>query len=228
VNYIRTRFDDVRVIVPLGAMSAATMMACAANTIVLGKHSYLGPTDPQLILETPLGVRAVPAHAIVAQFRLAQSEAANPAQFGAWIPMLQQYGPALIVQCNNVMALGTSMVKDWLERWMFKGDAGASAKANLAATALNDHALHMVHDRFLNRDFLKGLGLKIEDLEKDQAFQDAVLTVFHAVTHTFQFNGTVTKIVENHLGKAFMSKRAPPPMAAMLPFPVAPPPPQRP
>jgi ClpP class serine protease len=28
------------------AMSAATMIACAADVIVMGKHSFLGPIDP--------------------------------------------------------------------------------------------------------------------------------------------------------------------------------------
>jgi hypothetical protein len=55
----------VRVIVRLAAMSAATMMACAADKIVMGKHSYLGPIDPQLRLQTPLGVQQIPAHTIL-------------------------------------------------------------------------------------------------------------------------------------------------------------------
>ena len=49
VQYIRSNFKDVRVFVPLTAMSAATMLACSANVIVMGKHSFLGPIDPQII-----------------------------------------------------------------------------------------------------------------------------------------------------------------------------------
>ena len=51
VSYLRSRFDDIRVIVPLKAMSAATMVACAANQIVLGKHSFPRPTVPQMLVE---------------------------------------------------------------------------------------------------------------------------------------------------------------------------------
>ena len=43
---MRSRFSDVRVVVPQLAMSAATMIACAADEVVFGKHSFLGPTDP--------------------------------------------------------------------------------------------------------------------------------------------------------------------------------------
>ena len=52
VTYLRSRFNHIRVIVPQLAMSAATMIACAANEILMGKHSFLGPTDPQIVLST--------------------------------------------------------------------------------------------------------------------------------------------------------------------------------
>ena len=50
VSYLHSRFSHIRVIVPQLAMSAATMIACTADEIVMGKHSFLGPTDPQLLL----------------------------------------------------------------------------------------------------------------------------------------------------------------------------------
>ena len=50
------------------------------------------------------------------------------------------------------------------------------------------------------------MGLIIEDLEDDQEFQDLILSVFHATTHTF--NGTnAVKIIENHTGKAFVKQQ---------------------
>jgi Serine dehydrogenase proteinase len=82
-------------------MSAATMMACAADEVVLGKHSFLGPIDPQLILNTPLGSRMVPAQAILDQFEHAKKECQDPAKLGARIPMLSHYGPDLLVNCEN-------------------------------------------------------------------------------------------------------------------------------
>ncbi|MCY4309899.1 MAG: hypothetical protein OXC54_01060 [Rhodospirillaceae bacterium] len=59
------------------------MIACAADEIVLGKHSFLGPIDPQLLLPTSLGVRAVPAQAILDQFDRAQRECTDPAKLSA-------------------------------------------------------------------------------------------------------------------------------------------------
>ena len=83
VSYLRSRFSHIRVIVPQLAMSAATMVACAADEIALGKHSFLGPTDPQLVLQTALGTRAVPAQAVLDQFDRAQRECVDPAKLSA-------------------------------------------------------------------------------------------------------------------------------------------------
>ena len=48
VSYLRSRFQHIRVIVPELAMSAATMISCAANEIMMGKHSFLGPSTHNL------------------------------------------------------------------------------------------------------------------------------------------------------------------------------------
>lgn len=65
MSYLRQRFDHIRVIVPLAAMSAATMMALGADCIVMGQHSQLGPIDPQFSITTPEGARTSPAKAIL-------------------------------------------------------------------------------------------------------------------------------------------------------------------
>jgi ClpP class serine protease len=66
VNYLKSMFADIRVIVPQLAMSAGTIMACAARSIVMGKQSSLGPIDPQL------GGRS--AHGILEEFEQAHLE----------------------------------------------------------------------------------------------------------------------------------------------------------
>jgi hypothetical protein len=68
-------------------MSAATMMACVADEIVMGKHSFLGPIDPQLIMMTTLGPRSIPAQAILDQFVKAKAECADTAKLPAWLPI---------------------------------------------------------------------------------------------------------------------------------------------
>ena len=72
VDYLLKVFkDDLRVIVPQLAMSAGTMIACAANEIVMGKQSNLGPIDPQ--------VNGLPAYGVLAEFDRAVRESTHSA-----------------------------------------------------------------------------------------------------------------------------------------------------
>lgn len=216
VIYLRSKFDHIRVIVPQLAMSAATMIACAADCIVLGKHSFLGPIDPQIIINTPLGQRMVPAQAILAQFERAKTECQDPAKLGAWLPMLGQYGPDLLVQCEEASEMSKDLVQSWLESYMFKGEKQRKKKADEIASWLSNHGHFKSHSRHIQRQELEKRGLKIEYLENDQKMQDIFLSIFHATTHTF--NGTpAVKIIENHLGKAFIKQAQP--MIVQIPNP---------
>jgi hypothetical protein len=203
VLYIRSKFDDVRVFVPLTAMSAATMLACSANLIVMGRHSFLGPIDPQIITRDSAGVRSVPAQAVLDQFELAKEQCKDPKLLGAWLPMLPQFGPALLVQCRNAIELSESLVSSWLRAYMFAGEADAAEHAAKVAKTLANHRLFKTHGRHLGRERVKSIGLKILELEADQKLEDAILSVFHAASHTITSTPAV-KIVENHEGKAFI------------------------
>ena len=206
VSYLRTKFSDIRVVIPQSAMSAATMLACASNRIIMGKHSFISPIDPQLILHTQVGVQAVPAQAILDQFELAKSECEDPKKLGSWLPILSQYGPALLIQCRNALDLSKKLVSEWLESYMFAGMEKAGIISLEIAAKLANHKVFKSHGRHINRDKAKDIGLIIDDLEEDQEFQDFILSVFHATTHTF--NGTnAVKIIENHNGKAFIKQQ---------------------
>lgn len=201
VTYIRSKFKHVRVIVPHAAMSAATMISCAADEIVMGKHSFLGPIDPQLVLQTAVGSRMVPAQAILEQFKLAQDEIIkDQAKLSSWITMLNQYGPDLLIQCKNASELSKDLVEDWLGKYMFKND---KVTASNISTWLSTHSNFKTHSRYLSRDVLEAHGLKITKLEDDQDVQDLVLSIHHATSLTFTSTPTA-KIIENHLGKAFI------------------------
>lgn len=205
VSYLRQKFNDIRVIVPHGAMSAATMLACAADRIVMGKQSFLGPIDPQFIIDTQIGRQAVPAQAILQQFEQAKKDCQDPSLLGTWLPILPQYGPALLAQSENASILSKELVSEWLASYMFAGDSQASQKASKIADSLSSHELFMSHKRPISRAKAREFGLQIEDLEADQKLQDLVLSVYHSVTITFDGTPAV-KIIENHKGIAFVKR----------------------
>jgi hypothetical protein len=52
---LRERFDQISVLVPSMAFSAATLFALGANKILMHPHASLGPIDPQVTAKTPDG-----------------------------------------------------------------------------------------------------------------------------------------------------------------------------
>ena len=199
VSYLRSRFPEIRVIVPQLAMSAATMIACAADEIVLGEHSFLGPTDSQIQFRGHL----VPAQAILDQFDLAKQECSDPQKISAWLPLLNQYTPGLLTQCESALDLSKNLVKTWLETYMFGNLKDPSEKAKEVSDWLADHKNFKSHNRHLPRTEIEKKGLKVIHLENDKTYQDLCLSVFHATNILFG-EAPAVKVVENHLGRAFI------------------------
>lgn len=223
VKYLRSKFANIRVIVPQLAMSAATMISCASNEVLLGRHSFLGPTDPQLLLQTGSGRRFVPAQAVLWQFEQAREDCKDKNLWGAWAPILPQYGPDLLVTADNVCRMSAHLVKEWLAQYMFSDLPKKEAKkhATRLAKLLNDHDRMFTHGRHLGFDDLSAAGMRVTRLEADQTLQDAVLSAFHATALLFTTAPACVKVIENHLGKAFLKLSAAPPR----PLPAAPNPP---
>ena len=238
VDYLRSRFTHIRVFVPQAAMSAATMLACAADEIVMGQHSSLGPIDPQFLIRVNNVPQMVPAQAILDQFEMAQSQCQDPKKLASWMPILNQYGPALLVQCQYALKLSRRLVQDWLKKYMFARLPvnQARSRAKSIAEMLADHTRHFTHSRHLSRQVCRAKGLAITDLENDQTTQDLVLSLFHATTITFTGTPAV-KIIENNNRRAFIKiaqpniqnlpiRFLPPPIPAPVPQPLPQPAPQ--
>lgn len=199
VRYTRSRFKDVRAIVPVAAMSAATMWSLSADAIVMGRHSQLGPVDPQM----NFGGGMIPAGAIRRNFTKAQKECADdPRLLSGWVPTLQQYFPGLLEMCEDYTRLSRELVEEYLANYMFKRRRDRAALA-AAARFFADDELHIAHSRGIGREQLKPLSLKIQNLEDDDRLQDLVLTVHHSYTHTFGGTGAI-KIIENNLGRSWL------------------------
>src|SRR5690554_5873394 len=72
VSALRQKYDNIRVIVPITAMSAGTMIALAADSIVISSIGNLGPIDPQLFLGS---INAfIPANEVGKVIKKAQSD----------------------------------------------------------------------------------------------------------------------------------------------------------
>lgn len=199
VKLLRQRFDNIRIIVPSVAKSAATMLAMSGDEIILTEDAELGPTDPQMIIDS----HAHPAHAILKQFEMAKKEInKSKADMAAWIPILQQYGPSRLVDCKNAIDLSKKLVKEWIAKYMLKGQNHAKRKAAIISRYLSGDK-HLSHSRLIDLDTLKRKGVKITfSKEISNQFDEKIKEIYNAMMQTFDRTGAY-KIYENHLGRGF-------------------------
>lgn len=198
-NYLREVFgNDIRVIVPQLAMSGGTMLSCIGKEIIMGKHSNIGPVDPQF--------GGTPCYGIIQEFEKARNDIIkNPETIPMWQLILTKYPPAFIEQCYKAIELSNELIKEWLENGtMFEGDSMKNEKIKNIIKYLNNNKETKIHSRHINSNKAKEIGLKIKVLEEDDALQDAVLSIHHCYMHTFASSSAV-KIIENHLGMATIS-----------------------
>lgn len=199
VDYLREMFGtNIRAIVPQLALSAGTMIACACKSILMGKHSSLGPIDPQY--------KGLPAHGVLEEFKHACDECQiDQTKIPLWQPIIAKYSPTLIGECQKAIAWSEEMVKEWLMNGMLHNNSKADEKVCNIIKELADHALTKSHARHLSASKCKDIGLNIELLEDNQDLQDAVLAVHYACIHTLSATPAV-KIIENHNGIAFIQR----------------------
>jgi hypothetical protein len=175
-------------------MSAGTMIAASCKSIVMGKHSNLGPVDPQ--------INGHPAYAIQEQFKRAYTDIkASPSAAPIWAPMLAQLGVSFVQQCDWAIQYSQKFVAENLEHNMFKGLSDAKERSETISEKLSDLSENKSHEkRFYFQDCID-MGLSIEMLEENEEFQDLVLTIHHCFMHAINVAGVI-KIIENGLGHA--------------------------
>lgn len=196
VDYLRTMFDDITAIVPQMAMSAGTMIALSCNQVIMGKHSSLGPIDPQL------GWWSV--QAILEEFKTIKDEITKDQRSILWWgPILNQYTPTLIGKCAQLSSWAEKMARSWLGDRMFHGDPDKDNKIDTIMNELGSHQTSFDHSRHYSLEACQKLGLKIDPLERDAEIQDAVLAVHHTLIHTLSVTNAA-KIITNNLGQAYV------------------------
>jgi ATP-dependent protease ClpP protease subunit len=215
VDYLHKMFrtkknsvPDIRAIIPQMAMSAGTMISCSCREILMGKHSNLGPIDPQ--------VSGVPAYGVLKEFKTAyQDIKKDPTKIPIWQSIIGQYRPTFLSRCENAILQSNSFVKQQLENVMFHGQKDAKKKANKVVKCLTHYERNRGHDRHIHFDECLAMGLIVKAIEdtvdsngsKDAEFQDLVLTVHHCYMHTLM-NTPAYKIIENHLGTGMCKNQA--------------------
>ncbi len=221
VRLLRSRFADIRFIVPNVAKSAATMLALSGNALVMDVKSELGPTDPQMVFRREGASLMSPAQAILDQFQKAGKEiVGNPGLLPAWMPILNHYAPSLLTECENQLKLAHDLVAEWLEKYMFAADPNGKTKAETISSFFADSHQHLSHGRSIDMVQAKDLGLAVLDMSTDPELNGRVWDLYLAISITFD-NTPAVKIVENDLGDCvvLLGRQMEIPVAALQPTP---------
>lgn len=201
IDYLHSLYDgNIRAIVPQMAMSGGTLIALSCQEIMMGRQSSLGPVDPQ--------IGGMPAQGILEEFNLAAKEIANDqSRIPLWQPIVAKYWPTLITSCQHAIDWSDDLMRRYLTNCMFKNDQAniRDQKITQIANLLGKQSTSKSHNRHISQDVAASLGLNVTKLEADDALQDLVLTLHHALTITFAQTAAV-KIIENHKGVAYVQQ----------------------
>lgn len=197
VKILRNKFKDIRFIITGSAKSAATMLAMSGNSILMDDAAEVGPIDPQV----RVGGRYSPAGSIIEQFdRATEVLKKSPDELPVWVPILREFAPALLVECENYMSLSKTLVSTWLEKYMFAQDQEAKEKARKIAMHLANEKNFLSHARRVDSAELEKIGVKIKRLSNEKSeIQDAIRQLHLAIMATLDGTGAV-KIFENSEG----------------------------
>ena len=193
VTYLKKMFnDDIRAIIPQISMSAGTMIAMSCKSIIMGEQSSLGPIDPQM--------GGLACQAVIDEFNDAVKQVSkDPASLGLWQVIISKYRPTDLTACQNAVKWAEKLASDWLSQ------ANPAIDVGKVFSVFLNHKHSFSHAKHMSKQECKNAGLNIEDLEKDQNLQDAVLSLHHAYMIYFD-KYMVSKVVENQQNGSYIQQ----------------------
>ena len=212
VRFIREKHKNVGVIVPGMAKSAGTIFAMAADEILMGKVSSLGPIDAQIISN---GKRFSADAFLDGLKKICKKASEDKALELAYIPMLQNLSPGEIQHCENAQSFSKTLVTKWLKDYKFKNwlihrssnmpvtEEDREKRAEKIASELCNHGRWLTHGRSLGIDELRGLKLEITDYSLDPKLNDAITRYFTLLQMSFETN--IYKIYETPCSQIYRS-----------------------
>ncbi len=194
VSLIRGQVESLRVIISERAKSAATLIALAADEILMSDTSELGPIDPQVVVQTATGQPVMrPAQSFLDGLKRIlqethQAGVLNPAYY----PILSHLDPALIDFCEKAIARSKQFAQRWLEQHMCAGD---SQKADSIARQLCDVERYASHGAVINYQEAQSMGLRVNYVPANQPLWEAIWRL-HVAYEIFIYKNQISKIYE--------------------------------
>ena len=203
VHSLRDKYDEIAVIVPGWAKSAGTIMAMAADEILMEPASALGPIDAQISRQG----KVFSADALLMGLEKIKSEVEKVGNLNrAYIPILQGISPGELQHAENALQFARRLVTDWLKqykfsRWEHHSSTGKAVtekereqRANEIASKLCNHSLWLTHGRSIKIGNLRDMRLLITDYAENKDLADAIRRYYALLRMLFETN--VYKVFE--------------------------------
>lgn len=211
VRILRERFESVSVIVPGSAKSAGTIMAMAADDILMDEASALGPIDAQLFWQG----KVFSADALLKGLDRIKSEVEREQRLNlAYVPILQALSPGELEHAHNALQFAQELVQEWLEKYKFKfwmthtstgqpvTDEEKKVRAKEIAQQLCDHSKWRTHGRSIRLPDLQSIGLKITNFGLVPPLADAIRRYFVLLQMTFDTTA-IYKVFETPVSQIY-------------------------
>jgi Serine dehydrogenase proteinase len=168
---------EFRVIVPDSAKSAGTLIAIAADEIVMGEPSELGPIDPQVEITTASGeAMSRPAQSFLDGLARIVAEADEEDEISpAYFPLLDKLDPALIDFCEKALQYSKVLAARLLKQYMLKDD---HTKADEIAADLVNVKKYLSHAAVIDSERALALGLNVRFLPHDDLLWQALWRLY--------------------------------------------------
>jgi ClpP class serine protease len=183
VRLLRSKYDNIGIIIPGTAKSAGTILTMAADEILMGTASSLGPIDAQIITAS----KRFSADAFLEGLEKIKEDVIKVGKLNpAYIPILQNISPGEIQHCENAQNFSRTLVTQWLSQYKFKtwlnhNSTGKpvtmdekEAQAKKIADKLCKHSDWLTHGRSITIKDLEGMGLKIIDYTQTTPLNEAI------------------------------------------------------
>lgn len=195
VYMLRERGTELRVVVTERAKSAATLIALAADEILMSATSELGPIDPQVTVTSSDGKQITrPAQSFLDGLeQIKKSVGADGQLSPAYYPLLSQLDPALLDYCEKSKERSKQFAQKWLGKHMLK-DKPEVAKE--IAARLADVKQYQSHGMVIDRSEAQQMGLNVRYLDmEDNLWQ--MLWRLHLAYDVLCRNDGISKIFES-------------------------------
>lgn len=220
VRLLHEKYQEVGVIIPGCAKSAGTIIAMAADEILMEPVSALGPIDAQIRWQG----KVFSADALIEGMEKIKKEVEQTGTLNrAYIPILQGISPGELQSAENALAFAKDLVTDWLARYKFKAwtqhastglpvtEDDKKQRAKEVAETLCNHRRWKTHGRSIKIPDLEAMRLRVTDYSKQPDLAEAIRRYFTLLQMALSSN--IYKVFETPDSQIyrFLSPPTPPP-----------------